>query len=110
MKSQTVAIVLSAGMGKRMNSSIPKQYLKIGEKEVLYYTLRAFENSDIDEIILVTGKDDVEFCKEQIIEKNGFKKVTKVIEGGDERYGSVLNGLSVIDYTEKLKQTKYVFH
>ena len=55
-----VAIVLAAGQGKRMQSKVQKQYLLIKDKPVLYYTLRAFEESpEISEIILVTGVDEI---------------------------------------------------
>ena len=44
-KKKTVAIVLAAGQGKRMNSHVQKQYLLIYKKPVIYYTLNAFEKS-----------------------------------------------------------------
>ena len=95
-----VAIVLAAGTGKRMQSNIPKQYLMLQDKPVLYYSLKTFEESNVDEIILVVGKDDIEYCHEKIIDKYNFKKVTKIIEGGAERYHSVYNGLNAIGYAD----------
>ena len=71
---KNVAIVLAAGQGKRMNSKVQKQYLLIKGKPVLYYTLKAFEESDlIAEIVLVTGKDEIEYCRKEIVEE-GFRK------------------------------------
>ena len=46
------AIVLAGGTGKRMHSHIHKQYLTLAGKPVLYYALKAFEESDITDIIL----------------------------------------------------------
>lgn len=95
---KNVAVVLAAGQGKRMNSKIQKQYLLIREKPVLYYTLSAFEKSPlISEIILVTGKDEIEYCQKEIIEKYGFQKVKKITAGGKERYHSVYEGLQCIE-------------
>ncbi len=95
---KNVAIVLAAGQGKRMKSKVQKQYLLIKEKPVLYYTLRAFETSPvISEIILVTGKDEIEYCREEIIKKYGFAKVCSIVAGGKERYHSVHNGIQAID-------------
>lgn len=95
---KNVAIVLAAGQGKRMNSSVQKQFLLIKEKPVLYYSLHTFQQSPlIHEIILVTGKEEITYCKEEIVEKYGFSKVTKVVEGGKERYNSVFCGLSAIE-------------
>lgn len=89
-----VAIVLAAGSGSRMNSSVAKQFLKIKGKEVLYYSLRTFqENDDIDEIILVTRNEDIEYCRKSIVDEYGFDKVKSICEGGTERYFSVYNGL-----------------
>ena len=91
------AIVLAAGSGKRMNSKVHKQYLLIQEKPVLYYSLKAFEDSAVDEIVLVVGAGEVEYCKKDIIEKYGIKKVRVVVEGGKERYHSVYEGLKAAD-------------
>lgn len=93
MSKKHTAIVLAAGKGSRMQSVVPKQYLELCGKPVLYYSLAAFEESFIDEIILVAGKDDISYCKEQIVERYGFQKVTKIIVGGAERYLSVYQGL-----------------
>jgi 2-C-methyl-D-erythritol 4-phosphate cytidylyltransferase len=93
---KNVAIVLSAGTGSRMGSDIPKQYLPLYGRPVIYYSLKAFEESEIDEIVLVTGTDDVSFCKKEIVEKYGFKKITQVVPGGKERYDSVFEGLKAL--------------
>lgn len=92
-----IAIVLAGGKGSRMNSDIPKQYMQLNGKPVIYYSLKAFEESMIDEIVLVAGKEDIELCENDIVKKYGFKKVVDVVEGGTERYYSVLNGLRAVD-------------
>ncbi len=92
-----IAIILAAGTGKRMNSSTAKQYLHLGGKPILYYSIKAFEDSCVDEIILVTGKSDIDFCKSSIVDTYKFKKVRHIVEGGKERYHSVFNGLNKID-------------
>lgn len=90
---KTVAIVLAAGKGKRMNSDIKKQYLLLNNKPILYYSLKTFEESFIDEIIIVTGPDDKEYVSREIVNKYDFKKVSLIVCGGRERYNSVMNGL-----------------
>lgn len=91
---KSTAIVLAAGQGKRMNSKVQKQFLLIKGKPVLYYSLSCFQYSrEIEEIIVVTGKDSINFCKQEIIEAYGFSKVKAVIAGGRERYDSVYAGL-----------------
>lgn len=100
------AIVLSAGKGLRMNSEVPKQYLELEGKPILYYSLRAFEESMVSEIILVTGKEEIAYCKEEIVEKYGFTKVKAVTAGGKERYHSVFCGLQEMKKQES--QADYV--
>lgn len=94
---KVVAIVLAAGKGKRMGTEIPKQYLIVKKRPVLYHTLSAFEKSKVDEIILVVGKDEIDYCQKEYVEKYKFHKIRTIVEGGTERYYSVYNGLSKIE-------------
>lgn len=89
------AIVLAGGNGSRMKSDIPKQYINIEDKPIIYYSLLAMEESSyIDRIVLVTRAEDLDYCKDEIVDKYGFTKVTNIVAGGSERYLSVYNGLS----------------
>ncbi|RDU23589.1 2-C-methyl-D-erythritol 4-phosphate cytidylyltransferase [Anaerosacchariphilus polymeriproducens] len=91
-----VAIILAAGQGKRMNSKVQKQYMQLCGKPVLFYSLSAFQESTIDEIILVVGKGEIAYCQSEIVEKYSFNKVVKIVEGGTERYHSVYHGIKAI--------------
>lgn len=99
MKEKVTALILAAGQGKRMNSSIAKQFLMLEDKPVLFYSIKAFEESLVDEIILVCGQGQIDYCTDNIVSPYGFKKVINVIEGGEERYDSVNRALSSIDST-----------
>ena len=92
-QEKNTAIVLAAGSGKRMNSKVHKQYLIIQDRPVLYYSLKAFEDSAVDEIVLVVGKGEEKFCRKEIVDKYGISKVKAIVEGGKERYHSVFEGL-----------------
>ena len=92
-KQKYTAIVMAAGSGKRMNSKVHKQYLIIQDRPVLYYSLKAFEDSAVDEIVLVVGKGEEKFCRKEIVDKYGISKVKAIVEGGKERYHSVFEGL-----------------
>ena len=87
------AVVLSAGSGTRMNTEKPKQYLDLCGRPVLYYSLKAFQDSFVDEIVVVASKGDHVFIKEDIVDKYGITKAVKITEGGAQRYHSVLCGL-----------------
>lgn len=96
-QTKCTAIVLAAGQGKRMGTKIQKQFLELCGKPILYYSLCAFEQSAlIDEVILVTQKDLISYCKQEIVDKYKFMKVSTIAEGGAERYHSVYNGLQYI--------------
>lgn len=96
-KAKCTAIVLAAGQGKRMGTKVQKQYLEISGKPVLFYSLDVFQKSDIiDDIILVVGENQEEYCQKEIIEKFHITKVRKIVKGGLERYYSVWNGLQTI--------------
>ena len=92
-KQKYTAIVLAAGSGKRMNSQVHKQYLIIQDRPVLYYSLKEFQDSAVDEIVLVVGKGEEKFCRKEIVDKYGISKVKAIVEGGKERYHSVFEGL-----------------
>ncbi|HYF81844.1 MAG TPA: 2-C-methyl-D-erythritol 4-phosphate cytidylyltransferase [Clostridia bacterium] len=92
------AIILAAGKGARMNAGMNKQFIHIKGRPLLAHTLEAFQSCKaIDSIILVAGKDELQLCKEQIIDAFGFDKVDKLVEGGSERQQSVYNGILQLD-------------
>ena len=94
MPGKVTAIVLSAGVGRRMHSAVPKQYLDLRGKPVIAWSIDAFEKcADVDDIILVAGKQEIDLCRCEIVEKYGFHKVKKIVPGGKERGDSVLCGL-----------------
>lgn len=94
--NKITAIVLAAGSGSRMKSKTKKQFMEIKGKPVIWYSLFEFEKSGVDEIILVTGKEDIDYCKKEIVEKYNLKKIKNVVAGGSERYESVYNGLKEV--------------
>lgn len=97
-EKKCTAIVLAAGSGRRMGTRIQKQYLELEGKPVLYYCLCAFQQSDyIDEIVLVTGQNEIEYCRKEIVERYEFDKVVQITAGGKERYESVYYGLQHVE-------------
>ena len=96
----TSVIILAGGKGKRMGSTVSKQFIEIKGKPILYYTLKKFiDNKNIDEIILVLPKDEIEYCKKEVLNKYSIK-VDKIVEGGTERQDSVYNALKSIENTD----------
>lgn len=89
----TVAIVIAGGVGSRMGANIPKQFVLVDDKPVLFYTLEAFEKHpmvDAVELVLIDGwEQDVEKWKE----KYGVSKLKWIVKGGTSGQESIRNGV-----------------
>lgn len=91
------AIITAAGEGKRFGEELPKQFTLMSGKPVLYYSVDMLSRSGlISEIVLVVPENWVSFARERIVDKFGFEKVKKVVEGGAERQDSVKKGLDAV--------------
>ena len=90
------AVIVAGGSGSRMNTAIPKQFLLLKEKPVIYYTLNAFLQAYNDiEIILVLPKEHL-FEGQKIINEYFRNNSIQIISGGDTRFNYVKNGLQLI--------------
>jgi 2-C-methyl-D-erythritol 4-phosphate cytidylyltransferase len=91
------AVIAAAGKGKRMGANINKQFLSLKGKPILYYTLKAFNDCElIDEIVISAAEDEIDFCREEIVKKYNISKVTNIVAGGKERKDSVFNALTAL--------------
>ena len=103
---KNTAIVLAAGKGTRMGTKVAKQFLELGGKPILVYSLETMERSpEISQIILVTGKDQMAACRD-LVQRYGIHKTALICEGGCERYESVWRGLDAIKKTEEFRKEK----
>ena len=94
------AIIPSGGVGSRINSSLPKQYIKVHGKELIAYTLEKFQNcSKIDEIIIPAEKEYFDLLDQVKITYN-ISKLSRIVEGGNTRQDSVYNALNSIEAEE----------
>lgn len=86
-----IAIIAAAGSGKRFRGELPKQFLKLGGQTVLQSSVRAFnENERVDSILVAAGDAYKELVAEQCA---GFEKLRAVVSGGRERQDSIYNAL-----------------
>lgn len=93
---KTFAVVLAAGSSTRFQRNTKKQFFKVKGREVLYYSLNTFNNSElIDEIIVVSSSEDFETVT-NLVNANNFTKVKAIVVGGNVRQESVKNGLDFI--------------
>lgn len=88
-----------------MGGPVPKQFIELCGKPILAYTLETFEKSKvIDEIVIVTGNEWKDFCRDEIVKKYRYEKVSSIVSGGSTRCFSVVNGLKACR-----EDTDYVF-
>ncbi|MBR3307735.1 MAG: 2-C-methyl-D-erythritol 4-phosphate cytidylyltransferase [Lachnospiraceae bacterium] len=93
---KSAAIVLSGGSGRRMGADVKKQYMLLADRPLIFYALKAFEESFTDSVVLVCSPGDEEYCRKEIAERYGFKKITAIVPGGKERYHSVMAGMEAV--------------
>lgn len=99
MSNSVGAVIVAAGRGTRMGTAESKQYLLLQDKPIIVHTLEVFQKHEfISEIVLVTGEEDVQRCR-QWVQTYKLDKVTAVIPGGAERQHSVRRGLNELTTT-----------
>lgn len=92
-----IALIVAGGKGSRMNNDIPKQFLLLKNKPVLYYTLKAFTDAyENIEIILVLPEEHIGKGQE-IIDGYFDHSRIRITAGGRTRFHSVQNGLALIN-------------
>lgn len=90
---ETVAVIPIAGKGRRMGTQISKQFLNLKGKPIVVHTIEAFLSVEqVNQIILVADENEMLYCREEILDKYGFKDIA-VVPGGEKRQDSVYNGL-----------------
>jgi len=89
------AVIVAAGKGRRFVEERKKQFLPLAGKPILAHTLDKFETSPlIRSIILVVGREDVEYSSKEIVERYHYRKVSQILPGGPQRQDSVNNGMN----------------
>lgn len=96
-----IAVILAGGTGSRMHADRPKQFLPLEDGTVIEKTIAAFEAAPaIDEIAVVVHPDWMDHMR-TIAQRHSWRKVAKIVEGGDERYMSSLNAIAAyLDYPD----------
>jgi 2-C-methyl-D-erythritol 4-phosphate cytidylyltransferase len=90
------AIIVAAGAGTRMGATVPKQFILVNNKPVLYYSIQAFLNAFADiQVILVLPVDYTDMGQE-IIDAYFDNEKIRITAGGDTRFQSVKNGLQLV--------------
>ena len=93
MKRKNIAVVLAGGSGRRIGGDLPKQFLPVGGRRIIEYSIDAFEkNAGIDEIAVVVNRDFVQLM-EEIAAANSWSKLKHILNGGSERSDSSMSAI-----------------
>lgn len=101
-----IAVILAGGSGSRMRNDQPKQFMKVAGKQVIEHTIDVFESCQyIDEICIVSKAEFISDV-ENLVLRNQYKKVKKILQGGRERYESSLAAIRAYQDDD----TNLIFH
>ena len=107
---KNIAVVLAGGVGKRYGSHRPKQLEKVAGKTILEHTIEVFQASKfIDEIVVVIKSDYVGTVEEMVL-KNHYNRVKKVLAGGAERSDSSLSAINSLSQEQGSDEYNVLFH
>lgn len=99
-------ILLAGGVGKRMGSDIPKQFLEVEGKPIIVYSIENFQrNNQIDKIVVVCVKEWIEHV-EHLVKEYELSKVEWIIEGGTTGHDSIRNGVFFL--RDKIEPEDYI--
>lgn len=94
---KTAAILLAGGVGKRVGEDLPKQFLAILDKPIIFYSLEVFDRcSEIDSIYLVLPGEKTDYFQKELLPKFPISKLRKIVSGGETRQDSTFNGFQAI--------------
>jgi len=104
---KNIAVILAGGKGRRLNSDIPKQFIKVAGKKIIEHTIEVFENNNlVDEVCIVCNAEYI-YLMEEILTNKKYSKVKKILKGGFERYESSLAAIRAYDDGE---EKNIIFH
>lgn len=91
---KNIAIILAGGSGTRLGGEMPKQFIRVAGKQIIEYSIEAFERCErIDEICIVCREDYIAYL-EELVQSSGYTKVKKILSGGKERYDSSIAAIN----------------
>jgi 2-C-methyl-D-erythritol 4-phosphate cytidylyltransferase len=98
VKAKVYAIIVAAGKGIRLKDAVRKQYVTLDGIPILGRTLNIFDSCQrVNQIIVVVPKEDLDFCRNEILMAAKLQTDVILVAGGAERQDSVFNGLKAIE-------------
>ncbi|MFC1515121.1 2-C-methyl-D-erythritol 4-phosphate cytidylyltransferase, partial [Candidatus Omnitrophota bacterium] len=99
MAKKTEVVVVAAGKGLRLKKNIPKAFISLNNRPLVYYCLKTFQkHPKISSIVLVVEKSQLARAR-SIVKRFKLSKVSRIVAGGRQRKDSVANGLKNVSKT-----------
>lgn len=106
-----IAVIFAGGIGKRMNSNgVPKQFLKLDDKEIIIYTLEIFENAEEIDCIVISCLEEKIKELQELVKKYKLKKIKKIVRGGTTGQESIYNGIRAAKEVSKENNAILLIH
>lgn len=105
--NNNIAVILAGGTGSRLGASTPKQFFKVAGKMVIEHTIDVFNHHPLIDEIAIVIHPDYENMMEEIVLRNQWEKVKKILKGGSERYQSSLSAIKAYNHRPN---TNLIFH
>lgn len=106
--NENYAIIVGGGSGTRMQSSIPKQFIPLNGLPILMHTIIKFSNSHSNPTIVLVLHPDLRENWNSLCKKYNFNVAHLIVNGGNTRFHSVLNGLAYLKNILKTDKNNYV--
>ena len=107
-KMKNIAVVLAGGVGKRLGAEKPKQFLPLGGRTLIEWSVDVFDRHPAIDEVAVVVHPDWRAEMETLRTRNEWRKLTRLIDGGSERYMSSLN--AVMAYLDYPDETNLLLH
>ncbi|MFA5971865.1 MAG: 2-C-methyl-D-erythritol 4-phosphate cytidylyltransferase [Lentimicrobiaceae bacterium] len=91
------AIIVAGGTGTRMQGKVPKQFMFLSGKPIIHYSIEAFYSYDPSIQVILVIHPNYMALWEQLCSEYKINSLYKLTQGGETRFGSVKNGLKLID-------------
>lgn len=105
---RNIAVILAGGMGSRMGSAVPKQFMELAGRTVIEHSIDTFCNHPAIDEVAVVVHPEWRGRMETIAAANGWAKLKKIVDGGVERYMSSLN--AIMAYIDEPDDTNLLLH
>ena len=94
--SKNIALITAGGVGARMGSEIPKQFINVFDKPVIIYTLECFQKHPAIDAIVVVCLQGWEMVLSAYAKQFGITKLASIVPGGENGFKSIINGTNEV--------------